>query len=881
MKLSVLLTVGASDRVALDTVLNIAGQSGELVKDIFLIIAGDFTEDDRKKLYLERSSAFGMTAFINIGGKSEAELLNTFIKYANADYCTVMRAGGKVDPSYISRLIAALDSDPELHIACGRLAGSGKNTFFPLSVRAAVIDLNKSHNCFPSTFEAVVVRTSFAAEHPFETEAGDFTQQKCMLKALCEEKRFFYDDRLTAWLAEKRISPAQKDILPEDADKAETYTAIFDNCLIPLSETCKGKDGRLPLFLQHFITAKVMECNDRGLRIKEFPEDERSRVIDTMQKVLRPIEDKVICDVYGIFSANPEEKRLLLGLKHGHENYFPDISYNSDRLFSVQKDIVLFDSTRLFIEIVQLNVYKNNFELDCCFDNIFSERRTKLTAEYGGEEYKLNYDRKGEPVMYFGKKLERQRTFHLSIPISEKRAELCFFILFKGCKYELRTIFRTPGSRIEDGCHESIFPLGNNYFARAENGRLVTLALSEKSQRRAFRGSMKRAAEEGVSFNLRTAYRCTEFWFRNKNIWLFADDTQKGGGAAEDMFRYAMTRHDELYCYYITDRESPAAQRLIEDGYKPLYRGSLLHKLLFLNAQVYVTTVPDILQKNFPGNDDTSYSLTRLSTTTNVFLQNSPEDKPAITKNHRLHDNVRLCFCGTGDYIEELRKPEYGYENTEVLKLTGLTSYDLITDNSSGSDMLLMLAKYVSEEQAPFKDTEFFKRLKELLENEKLKTALNDSGYSLTMAFEGVTNDEANALPRLDKVTFLTDDFNADELKSRSFLIITDDPDELSAGIMRKPLIYFGTEGKPFGEKADTPEQLADILCGYIENGMNIKEEMSQKADEYLGSARDGCKREIYNTIITYLYDNHEIEGYEDFEVADNYEENNYNEENN
>ena len=166
-------------------------------------------------------------------------------------------------------------------------------------------------------------------------------------------------------------------------------------------------------------------------------------------------------------------------------------------------------------------------------------------------------------------------------------------------------------------------------------------------------------------------------------------------------------------------------------------------------------------------------------------------------------------------------------------------------------------------------------------ENEKLKTALNDSGYSLTIAFEGVTNDEANALPRLDKVTFLTDDFNADELKSRSSLIITDDPDELSAGIMRKPLLYFGTEGKPFGEKADTPEQLADILCGYIENGMNIKEEMSKKADEYLGSARDGCKREIYNTIITYLYDNHEIEGYEDFEVADNYEENNYNEENN
>jgi hypothetical protein len=876
MKLSVLLTVGASDRVAIDTVQNIAGQSGELVKDIFLIIAGDFTEDDRKKLYLERAAAFGMTAFINIGGKSEAELLNTFIKYANADYCTVMRAGGKVDPSYFTRLIAALDSDPELHIACGRLAGSGKNIFFPTSVKAAVLDLDKNFSCFPSTFEAVVIRTAFAAEHPFETEAGDFTQQKCMLKALCEEKKFFYDDRLTAWLAEKRTSPAQKEVIPENADKAETYSAIFDNCLIPLIDTCKGKDGRLPLFLQHFITAKVLECCEKGLHINEFPDDEREKLMDSLLKVLRPAEDKVICDVYGLISASAEEKRLLLGLKHGHENYFPDISYNSDRMFSVQKDIVLFDSTKLFIDIVQLNLCKDNFEIDGCFDNIFSERRTKLTAEYAGEEYKLNYDRKGEPVTFFGKKLERQRTFHLSIPIAEGRAELRFFILFKGCKYELKMLFRTESSRLEDSCPESIFPLGNNYFARAENGRLVTLELSEKAQRRAFRGSMKRAAEGYVPFTLRAAYRCTKFWFKNKNIWLFADDTQKGGGSAEDMFRYAMTRHDELYCYYLTDKESPAAQRLTEEGYKPLYRGSLLHKLLFLNAQVYVTTKPDVMQKNFPGNDDAPYSLTRLSRMNTVFLQDSPEDKPDISKNHRLHDNVRLYFCGTGEYIDELKKPEYGYENTEVLKLTGLTSYDCVTDNSAGSDMLLMLAKYIPEEQAPFKDTAFFKSLKELLENEKLKAALEESGYSLTMAFEGVTNDEANALPKLDKVTILTDDFRADELKSRASLIITNDPDDLSAGIMRKPLVYFNTpDGKPFGEQAENPEQLADILCGYIENGTVMKEEMSKKADEYLGKARDGFKREIYNTIITYLYNNHEIEGYEDFEVADNYDEEN------
>lgn len=866
MKLSVLLIAGASDRVALDTVQNIAGQSGGLVKDIFLIIAGDFTEDDRKKLYLERSSEFGMTAFINIGGKSEAELLNTFIKYANADHCTVMRAGAKVDPYYFSKLITKLDNDSSIDIACGRLVGRGEDLFFPMSAKAGIIMLDKDHSCFPPSFECTLFRTSFAAQHIFETEAGEFTQQKCMLNALCESKRFYYDDRLTAWLADRKPTPA------------ENPAAVFEKCLIPLTENCKGKDGRLPLFLQHFITAKVIRCINRGLVKNEYPEEERKYLTDTLQKVLHPVEDKVICDVYGILdkisNCRFEEKRLLLGLKHGHENYFPDISYNSEKLFSVQKDIILSDSTNMFIEIVQLNLYKDNIEIDGSFDNIFSERRTKVTAEYAGSEYKLTYDRKGKPTMFFGKKLERKRTFHLSVPIAEGRNELRFFILFKGCKYELKALFSSRGSKLENGAPDSIFPLGSGYFARAESGRLVTLPLTEKEQRRYFRQTMARAAYSGMPFTLRTAYRCSRAWFKNRNIWIFADDTENGGGAAEDMFRYAMTRHDELYCYYLTDKESPAAQRLIADGYKPLYKGTLLHKLLFMNAQAYITTVPDVMKTNFPTNEDELNTAASLCHANTIFLQNSPCDMPTLQKNHRLYDNVRLYFCGTGEYAEELRKPEYGYENTEVLRMTGLTSYDLVKDRSGNEKMLLMLARYIPVKQEPFADSEFFCSFKKLLENESMLNALTESGYTFTIAFEGVTNDEACALPKHDNITLLTDDFDADKLISRASLIITDDPDEISPGIMRKPIIYANTaKYKNFGESAETTEQLADILCGYLNDGVHIKEELSKKADEYFGVPTDCCKRVIYNTIISYLYENHEIDGYEDFEVADNYDE--------
>ena len=387
MKLSVLLITGSSDRVALDTVQNLAGQSGELAAEIFLIIAGDFQEENRKKLYLERAAVFGMTAFINIGGKSEAELLNTFIKYANADFCTVMRAGGKTDPSYFGRLTAPLEKDETLNIACGRRVKSGIDLFTPNDIPAGVVDLTKQYGCFPATFEGTIVRTSFAAEHRFDSEAGKFAEQKWMLSVLSECGKFYYDSRLSVWQENSGTDPAEAEELPEEACDAAYFTEICEKCLLPLADNCKGKDGRLPLFMQHYYTHKVYEITELGFLAKDFPEEERAAVIDTLNRTLKSVEDKVICDVYGVLDKNgyfTEDKLLLLGIKHGHENFSPDISYSSNMLYAVQKDIVLSDSTKLPVTIDMLNVYKGSLEIDGSFDSVFSERRTKMCAEYGG-----------------------------------------------------------------------------------------------------------------------------------------------------------------------------------------------------------------------------------------------------------------------------------------------------------------------------------------------------------------------------------------------------------------------------------------------------------------------------------------------------------------
>ncbi|WP_295156296.1 hypothetical protein [uncultured Ruminococcus sp.] len=863
MKLSVLLITGSSDRVALDTVESIISRAEELVKDTFLIIAGDFTEDDRKKLYLERAAGFGMTAFINIGGKSDTDLLNTFVKHANAEYCTVMRAGSKCSPAYFAKLTAALDEYSDINIACGRITGGNEDCFMPAAA-AGIIQLEKKFDTFPATFEGVIVRTSFAAAHPFEAEAGGYTELKCLLAMLSESGRFFYDSSLTVRTAEERDSePAIDD-----------HISLYENCLLPLTEKCKGRDGRLPMFMQHFYTKKALICARQGQNTEYIPDEDRKHLLDTMKKLLKHIEDKVLCDVYGIFAKaggiTLDEKLILLGIKHGREDFLPDISYNNERLYAVQRDIVLFDSSRFSIDICGLNAEKGSVVIDGCFQRIFSERRTKIVAVYGGQEYTPEYDGKGEPQIFFGKKRETSRTFRLVLPVSQERAELGFYILFKGCRYELRASYSARGARLIEG--ENFYPVGSGIFAVIEGGRLTTAPMDEKEQRWRRADMLKGTSMWEMSFGMRTAYKLSYSWFAKRNIWLFADDTEAGGGAAEDMFRYAMTRHDELYCYYLTDKNSPAAERLSADGYKPLYRGTLLHRLIYLNAQVYITTQTGVNDTNLPDGLSEDFAPDRVSRRRVVFLQSTPEDKPDPVKNARLYDNVRLYFCGTAEYMQELEKPCYGYKGTEVLQLTGLTGYDDIKDTSDGEKLMVLFSRYIPQEGGVFAESEVCGCLKSLLENEGLKTALADSGYTLTIAIEGVTADEASALPETENVTVLNCGYDTDELKSRASLIVTNDSNERAAGIMRKPLIWFGCEGGTYGETADTPETLAEMMCKYIAEGMTLSEEQSKKADEQFGKAPLGTKREIYNRIITYLYENGEIDGYEDFEVADGYE---------
>ena len=67
------------------------------------------------------------------------------------------------------------------------------------------------------------------------------------------------------------------------------------------------------------------------------------------------------------------------------------------------------------------------------------------------------------------------------------------------------------------------------------------------------------------------------------------------------------------------------------------------------------------------------------------------------------------------------------------------------------------------------------------------------------------------------------------------------------------------------------------MRSSFISEGLTVSEEQRANEDAWFGNEEQGVRRRIYNDIITYLYESGRIEGHEDFGVADNYDEEDYN----
>ncbi len=368
--------------------------------------------------------------------------------------------------------------------------------------------------------------------------------------------------------------------------------------------------------------------------------------------------------------------------------------------------------------------------------------------------------------------------------------------------------------------------------------------------------------------------------WKHKPIWMFMDKIYKAGDSSEYLYRYAMQQKDGIRKYYLIDKDCPDCERLRRDGFEPLIRASLKHRLVFLAADIIVASNSTVYAFNDMSMKTTAYIRDLMNFHTVCVQHGMSVQKIAVAQN-RLRDNTRLYFCASKYEIENLSKPVYGYEGTNALQLTGVPRYDGLVNRDRKQILIsptwrMQAAVSVTKNEGVardynpnFKETSYYKIYNSLINDERLIEAAGTYGYRIVYVLHPIVSPQVGDYDRNDYVDIVPaiGDMSYEKVFCESSLMVTDFSGiQFDFAYMRKPIVYLHHKDIPqhyeegtfhydtmaFGEICHDNDELIDLLCEYMANGCVMKPEYVCRADDFFAfSDHNNCQR-IYDVMVDY-----------------------------
>lgn len=367
--------------------------------------------------------------------------------------------------------------------------------------------------------------------------------------------------------------------------------------------------------------------------------------------------------------------------------------------------------------------------------------------------------------------------------------------------------------------------------------------------------------------------------FYNKRIWITHDKLFKAGDNGEYFYNYVKNNSDCINMYYIIDKKSKDYQRLKREKGIVKYR-SLRCFLVFINAEACFCThalpypftgFPGVIQKYFKDRINSQ----------NLCIQHGLSVNKIDDFQNRVFTNTKLYFCASKFEIENLLQKTYDYTQEE-LKLTGLPRYDGLKNNDQRTILITPTwRKYVAsvnqngknEGKAysnDFKDTEYFKIYKSIIESKKLEESARKNKYRILYLVHPALLNQVKDFPSDGYVDIMSpvSEVSYETLLTTSSLMVTDYSGvQFDFVYMKKPLIYFHHKNLPphyeestfdykingFGPICTTEDELIDVICEYMDNNCKMEKNYITNINYFFKyDDFDNCKR-MYEESIKFL----------------------------
>lgn len=383
-----------------------------------------------------------------------------------------------------------------------------------------------------------------------------------------------------------------------------------------------------------------------------------------------------------------------------------------------------------------------------------------------------------------------------------------------------------------------------------------------------------------VLFNMVVAaiiYPFKKSSFKDKNIWLI-------GGHAGDiyddnskfLYEYILRNNKEnIDIYWIINEDSKVKNKI--PG-KTLIKGSIDNYLYYYNAKV-------IIFSHAPSADIAPYNfavpiLNKFHKKTfKVFLNHGAisfkKRKPMNAKLKKLIDDLMKSYnmaTAISDFEENIMVNEWGM-NKDAVCVLGSARQDNLPLNTKPktNDILYMPTwrDWIKFNDGKFIDTEYFKNIMSLLNDEKLNNILDEKNVNIKFYMHHLMHEFIDDIKENisgKRIIFLDKDVTlADEITS-SIANITDYSGvAMDFMYMNRPILfyqfdidkyknevgsYIDLDKEMFGYISHNKDEAVNQLINLIESGFEVKQNQEEARNKFFRyNDNDNCER-IYNTIL-------------------------------
>lgn len=367
--------------------------------------------------------------------------------------------------------------------------------------------------------------------------------------------------------------------------------------------------------------------------------------------------------------------------------------------------------------------------------------------------------------------------------------------------------------------------------------------------------------------------------FKRKPVWLISDRVMKADDNGEAFFRYMQKEHrKEIKSCFVLSKNSADYARMKKLG--PVVNNlSWKHKLLLLLCDYNISAQADAITIDpFPGYKGGVRDI--LSQERFVFLQHGVIKDDLSGWLNRYNKNMHGFVTSAYPEYQSILAGTYFYDKNQIW-LTGLPRFDRrYHDEKNCITIMPTWRMYLLEAmdkdtgyrklKAGFKESAFFMFYQGLLNDQRLISAAERTGYQLRFFPHPNIQPHLSEFDMDPSVEVLGTDTEYNDVYAQSNLIVTDYSSAcFDFAYLRKPILYcqfdaeeffegehvytkgyFDYERDGFGEVEYDLEGTVDRIIEYMENGCTLKDKYRERIDNFFAfNDQNNCQR-VYEKIL-------------------------------